>query len=548
MTDRKCCVCDEFHDSNVLCPIVEKKIKKLSNKSNSSNIISNIILKCLQKHIDFEQILEELLEYGCYSELNNQSGASFDILIDYFALSIGCTKDDFNKDNTELEREYTKLLQSRDFSCIISEDFDMIMTEEGQVLGYAIAYENTYMYSNDIFYSEPQPIFYLMKNCKKTTPEYALRLFLRRKIYDDNLLCNEKLKLMQMLYDGIGILLINDKHGGIKELFENEMDWIWNRDIFVVYLPYSDERMPTWINKISNATKGRIIEWRKYTSKYSDEVTYYSNIKEHDIVIKTNIQDSCSDRELLYIRLRNGKSLCFGRKIPVCEGVLENVNSSQEILGLVKTIEYQIMNMDILKPTLPDKLLEKHNVKSSDVIVITHAMYCKNSEHTVYPCIGLVPILTNDNVETVYEIYLGYCKECNQHYMFEQDYKRMLAVGKPLCKVYEIYEYEALLNNSEFKYNSQSVLNSMGYNVDASIALVTDERHRILMSVIDNNMIRVHELIDFLYWLIRTRETQPKYDNAVKKWKEDVIFVENYSSKVEKTEVDAISIKRHIKY
>jgi len=422
------------------------------------------------------------------------------------------------------------------------------MTEEGQVLGYAIAYENTYMYSNDIFYSESQPIFYLMKNCKKTTPEYALRLFLRRKIYDDNLLRNEKLKLMHMLYDGIGILLINDKHGGIKELFENEMNWIWNRDIFVVHLPYSDERMPMWINKISNATKGRIIEWRKYTSKYSDEVTYYSNIKEHDIVIKTNIQDSCSDRELLYIRLRNGKSLCFGRKIPVCEGVLENVNSSQEILGLVKTIEYQIMNMDILKPTLPDKLLEKHNVKSSDVIVITHAMYCKNSEHTVYPCIGLVPILTNDNVETVYEIYLGYCKECNQHYMFEQDYKRMLAVGKPLCKVYEIYEYEALLNNSEFKYNSQSVLNSMGYNVDASIALVTDERHRILMSVIDNNMIRVHELIDFLYWLIRTRETQPKYDNAVKKWKEDVIFVENYSSKVEKTEVDAISIKRHIKY
>ena len=105
----------------------------------------------------------------------------------------------------------------------------------------------------------------------------------------------------------------------------------------------------------------------------------------------------------------------------------------------------------------------------------------------------------------------------------------MLEIGTPICSI----EYENRLEKQEesrFRYKSQSVLNAMGYTVNANSILESEERQKILTTAIDGGLIDLHDTINFLHWLVNTRKTRKSYSAAVKKWEKDLEFLENYKS------------------
>ena len=70
---------------------------------------------------------------------------------------------------------------------------------------------------------------------------------------------------------------------------------------------------------------------------------------------------------------------------------------------------------------------------------------------------------------------------------------------------------------------------------------------RIIQKAISQKLIDVHETIEFLRWLIRTRMTQKKYQKAVEKWTEDMEYIkENYPYN-EHTNVKSITVRNRIK-
>jgi hypothetical protein len=74
--------------------------------------------------------------------------------------------------------------------------------------------------------------------------------------------------------------------------------------------------------------------------------------------------------------------------------------------------------------------------------------------------------------------------------------------------------------------------------------LSATERQEILSKALQSKLIEIHNLLKFLNWLIRTRETQIKYRTAVSKWKEDVKFVEEYEKDMrDEIIVDSITVK-----
>lgn len=98
--------------------------------------------------------------------------------------------------------------------------------------------------------------------------------------------------------------------------------------------------------------------------------------------------------------------------------------------------------------------------------------------------------------------------------------------------------------HTPFRYRSQSVLHAMGYTVESNTNLSKEERQSILQRALESNLFQIHDLLDFLNWLIRTRESQTRYRIAVRKWKEDVAFVEDYKKNSrEKINVDSITIR-----
>lgn len=51
-----------------------------------------------------------------------------------------------------------------------------------------------------------------------------------------------------------------------------------------------------------------------------------------------------------------------------------------------------------------------------------------------------------------------------------------------------------------------------------------------MKKALDSQILEVGDLVNFLNWLIQTREPQPKYRMAVQKWMEDLMFVKSYKN------------------
>ena len=79
----------------------------------------------------------------------------------------------------------------------------------------------------------------------------------------------------------------------------------------------------------------------------------------------------------------------------------------------------------------------------------------------------------------------------------------MVRIGKPLCAIYYIEgENKKCV---PFQYKSQSVLNAMGYTVEAERDLSVDVRQKILREALDKKLFEIHDVLSYLNWLIKTR-------------------------------------------
>ena len=80
--------------------------------------------------------------------------------------------------------------------------------------------------------------------------------------------------------------------------------------------------------------------------------------------------------------------------------------------------------------------------------------------------------------------------------------------------------------SSNSKQDYESLIHSYGYNVNMNDNLSDDARQRILRDIIENEILAQEIVLSYLDSLIIRGTGSPKYNNAVKKWKADRLFVE----------------------
>lgn len=166
----------------------------------------------------------------------------------------------------------------------------------------------------------------------------------------------------------------------------------------------------------------------------------------------------------------------------------------------------------------------KKAIRKSDVLSVTYSFICSEKGHIVVPYCGIVSIITPDGEEIEEKVYLGYCRNCGVYYIFRRDYDLLCQKGELQCKVIEAITKKTLWD-ATFNFNEKSVLSEMGYNVQASVNLSTEERHQILKRAIEDKKITENEIINLLELQINLHSGHERYSNAVEKWKEDVDFV-----------------------
>lgn len=513
-----CPICGKEHSTEngiQICPRVYKKMSSNFMKKNNVFLYANILLECAKRKItsnDFQGILKEIAYIDTISlpplrEKIDARNFNAELFINYFSASLRCPVSAFFKTPETTIAEYYDLLKYKNpYSIEIEQNESLLIFELPEKFGFLQTKRKdlTLCLERSLDGNKQEYTLYINNNhLNSTWLQPYLGMFQPIPVQ----------YIMISNFSTIGELVSSD--GGLLEkLFYK---YISLEDL-AEKISYDDPRFEIWIKKLCTATDQKLMYWI-----ITQDYHYKSFYENNEIHFNTG---------KLYIKFNDGNSICFDNTLDFIDDNKRNAFLYRLEKCILKDIEQR------KNPLKYTKNLTEKNIAYNYVLVRTHMLNCKKQGHTITPCRGIVKLLTPDQKIVDYYIYLGWCKQCHLYFIFEDDYNIMRKNGTPLCNVIE-YDSIDKRQTLAFQYQSQSILFAMGYNVHEKYHLSDRERQEILSTAIENKNISIHEILDLLNWLIRTRKTQSKYANAVEKWKRDKEFVSNY--KVENREIKNIN-------
>lgn len=164
-----------------------------------------------------------------------------------------------------------------------------------------------------------------------------------------------------------------------------------------------------------------------------------------------------------------------------------------------------------------------------DIIVLRNTLKC-SSNHDTKDIIAKLPVLNEYGEISYISVNASYCPTCNRYTMLKDDFNAI--AGVVTCKVIdETVSYNS--DNSEFDMvidTKHSILAQYGYNVQTKKDLSEQQRHIILSSIIEAQIMNRREVIDHITTLIERGSKIPNWKYATQKWKDDKRFVSEYQS------------------
>lgn len=128
-----------------------------------------------------------------------------------------------------------------------------------------------------------------------------------------------------------------------------------------------------------------------------------------------------------------------------------------------------------------------------------------------------------------------YCSRCNKCFINYSQFK-----------IYQ-EKYGAILGNIRFveqskKYKGdfgnlalESVLKLYGYTVNQTDNLKDQERHKILANLVEYDILSKNDIIEYLQYFINRSKNQRKLIIAVRKWKRDLVWIQDYNLEKQKS-------------
>lgn len=184
----------------------------------------------------------------------------------------------------------------------------------------------------------------------------------------------------------------------------------------------------------------------------------------------------------------------------------------------ISEVSFDNTNINIIKNKIPQ-------IDIYSVVVLSNTLKC-SSNHKTKDILAKIPCVTNEGDIKYHEINASYCFDCKRFSVLKNDFNSIKDIA--ICKVIdETTEYESSDSEMDIE-QKKSVLYSYGYNVQSQINLSEKQRHIILASVIEANILNRRKIIDHITTLIERGSKRPNWKDATDKWKEDREFVQNY--------------------
>lgn len=181
-------------------------------------------------------------------------------------------------------------------------------------------------------------------------------------------------------------------------------------------------------------------------------------------------------------------------------------------------------------------------IKFNDFVVISNIAHCTHENHNVQDIIANIGVIKNSGKLLIERVNASYCYECNRFVILKQDFDRIDGVIN--CKI--INKPNSISNSdfSDFEISDKDTLfNQRGYNVNCIDNLPEPQRQCILRQILENNELSKLEICSYVDTLISRGEKRPNWCNAVKKWKQDRNYIENYVlPNLPEVDVDTITV------
>jgi hypothetical protein len=189
---------------------------------------------------------------------------------------------------------------------------------------------------------------------------------------------------------------------------------------------------------------------------------------------------------------------------------------------------------------------EEHEqtIKPQDFVIKVSNLNCIVAGHLLESIQAKTYIYSNDqaSIEEI-RIPAGYCPKCRRYYVLSTIFSSHLNQRKLLCDVVNIQNLSNYLKSRttvSANLAKESIIRRCGYSVDTSKGLSDSDRLNILLWIIQSNILSEEEVKSFLNWLIHFNINNRHQEEAIRKWKRDLLLL--------KTNRDArvVNIKRII--
>ena len=552
-----CPICGESHKHEELCPIVLNRRNKI--KYNSlSYIMGGILLECLEREVDFFQIIKEITYF--MEELSLRSpfeciSFNADFIISYFASAIGCSPFRFYKKLPELALKYDMYIDNA--SSLFDKIDSVEVDEHNNIIDLCMALDNIDgklgdMLENAGYFHPPQLYVHKVFNGRKPTYHLVMNYQwvetgrCRKQNSFNNTNDKPVFQVSNFCFAEHtsldGFELYAEKEGKLKEIFEADFELELEWENVADKISCSKSVAYEWTLKLDEATKKGLLRWDKSNRDYG--IKYFTTYDQAKIEIYiandipkddekgSRYKSLYSKGDYIRVYETDRKMYHYGEvpipDFPDLEFLRKDENEDTAIIQepMLRRVASTVDRWEDVKNSFIESRT-KRTIRKTDVLSVAYSFVCSEKGHLVVPCCGLVSIITPDGEKIEDKVYLGYCRNCDVYYIFRRDYENLCKKGTLQCKVVDAIT-KKILSDASFNFNEKSVLSEMGYNVQASEDLSSAERHRILKTAIEDKKIPVNEIINLLELQINLHSGNEKYANAVEKWKEDSDFVKSY--------------------
>lgn len=184
-----------------------------------------------------------------------------------------------------------------------------------------------------------------------------------------------------------------------------------------------------------------------------------------------------------------------------------------------------------LCPTYTNIKHKKENIDDVGItaIVLSDNRKCTGRNHTIQDVQAKLRIsLYSTSKVIIYDIPSAYCNQCDLYFVLKEDFKKAKEKGIILCPVIDRTQKYLLKHKSKIQSESESRIHQLGYNVQKGNGISIEQRHKILANIIENTNITKHEIISCIERPMMQHLNQVNYADAIKAWKADLEFINNY--------------------